>query len=92
MPTLGPGPDQAVIAKAQDLTAGRESRLEKIEAIADFTQRIKYASIQLGVGRGGGYQPSPAGDTLQKAYGDCKDKVNLMRSLLAAVASSPFRW
>ena len=78
-------PDQAVIAKAQDLTAGKESQLEKIEAIADFSQRIKYASIQLGVGRGGGYQPSPAGDTLQKAYGDCKDKVNLMRSLLAAV-------
>ena len=78
-------PDQAVIAKAQDLTAGKASQLEKIEAIADFSQRIKYASIQLGVGRGGGYQPSPAGETLQKAYGDCKDKVNLMRSLLAAV-------
>ncbi len=78
-------PDRAVIAKAQDLTAGKASQLEKIEAIADFSQRIKYASIQLGVGRGGGYQPSPAGETLQKAYGDCKDKVNLMRSLLAAV-------
>ena len=78
-------PDKAVIAKAQELTAGKASRLEKIEAIADFSQRIKYASIQLGVGRGGGYQPSPAGETLQNAYGDCKDKVNLMRSLLAAV-------
>ncbi len=83
-------PDKAVIAKAQDLTAGKESQLEKIEAIADFSQRIKYASIQLGVGRGGGYQPSPAGETLQKAYGDCKDKVNLMRSLLAAVGIESF--
>ena len=78
-------PDKAVIAKAQALTAGKESQLEKIEAIAEFSQRIKYASIQLGVGGGGGYQPSPAGETLQNAYGDCKDKVNLMRSLLAAV-------
>ena len=83
-------PDKAVITKAQDLTAGKESQLEKIEAIADFSQRIKYASIQLGVGRGGGYQPSPAGETLQKAYGDCKDKVNLMRSLLAAVGIESF--
>lgn len=83
-------PDGTVIAKAQDLTVGKGSQLEKIEAIADFTQRIKYASIQLGVGRGGGYQPSPAGETLQKAYGDCKDKVNLMRSLLAAVGIESF--
>lgn len=78
-------PDKDVITKAQALTAGKESQLEKIEAIADFSQRIKYASIQLGVAGGGGYQPSPAGETLQNAYGDCKDKVNLMRSLLAAV-------
>ena len=84
-------PDQAVIAKAQELTAGKESQLEKIEAIADFSQRIKYASIQLGVGRGGGYQPSPAGETLQKAYGDCKDKVNLMRSLLAAIGIESYQ-
>ncbi len=83
-------PDKAVIAKAQALTAGKKSQLEKIEAIADFSQRIKYASIQLGVGRGGGYQPSPAGETLQNAYGDCKDKVNLMRSLLAAVGIESF--
>ena len=83
-------PDKAVIAKAQDLTVGKASQLEKIEAIADFSQRIKYASIQLGAGRGGGYQPSPAGETLQKAYGDCKDKVNLMRSLLAAVGIESF--
>ena len=83
-------PDKAVIAKAQELTAGKQSRLEKIEAIADFSQRIKYASIQLGVGRGGGYQPSPAGETLQKAYGDCKDKVNLMRSLLSVVGIESF--
>ena len=83
-------PDQAVMAEAQALTAGKESQLEKIEAIADFSQRIKYASIQLGVGRGGGYQPSPAGETLQNAYGDCKDKVNLMRSLLAAVGIESF--
>ncbi len=78
-------PDSVVITKAQDLTEGKESEFEKIRAIADFTQRIRYASIQMGIGRGGGYQPSPAPETLQKAYGDCKDKVNLMRSLLAAV-------
>ena len=48
-------------------------------------QRIQYISIQTGLGRGGGYKPHLASDVLQKNYGDCKDKANLMRALLASV-------
>ena len=78
-------PDDSVTAKAQELTDGKESELERIQAIANFAQRIKYASIQIGLGRGGGFIPHAAPEILEKAYGDCKDKVNLMRSMLSAV-------
>jgi len=45
-------------------------------------QRLQYISIDIGVGKGNGYRPHPAAQVLAKAYGDCKDKANLMRSML----------
>ena len=67
------------------LTANAKTELERIQAIGWFVQRVKYVSIQTGVGRGGGYRPHPAADVLVKEYGDCKDKATLMRALLKAV-------
>jgi transglutaminase-like putative cysteine protease len=77
-------PNAAVAAKAQALIAGAKTELERIRAIARFVQETKYVSIQIGLGRGGGYRPKPAGDVLVKEYGDCKDKATLMRALLRA--------
>jgi hypothetical protein len=48
-------------------------------------QHVQYVSIQTGIGRGGGYQPHAAPLVLERNYGDCKDKANLMRAMLAAV-------
>jgi len=76
--------NESVAAKARELTAASGSELDRIRAIGSYVQGIKYVSIQTGVGRGGGYQPHPAPEVLSKSYGDCKDKANLMRSLLAA--------
>ena len=78
-------PDQTVTIKTQELTNTEESEFERIKAVAEFTQRIKYGSIQIGVGRGGGYIPHAAPEVLAKGYGDCKDKVTLMRSMLSTV-------
>ena len=78
-------PDRSVTTKAKNLVDGKESDFERIKAIAEFAQGIKYVSIQIGVGRGGGYKPHTASSVLEKAYGDCKDKVNLMRSMLSTV-------
>ncbi|HSQ60426.1 MAG TPA: DUF3857 domain-containing protein [Acidobacteriota bacterium] len=80
---LGP-PDDRVRAKAAALTAGLAGPEEKVRAIAGFAQSVNYVSIQMGIGRGGGYVPRPAGAVLARAYGDCKDKANLMRGLLEA--------
>ena len=75
----------ALTAKARELTTGATSELERIAAIGRYVQQVQYISIQTGLDRGGGYTPHKAADVLAKNYGDCKDKANLMRALLAAV-------
>ena len=78
-------PDETVAAKARALTVNSKSELDKIRAIARFIQSLQYISIDIGLGRGNGYRPRPATMVLAKAYGDCKDKANLMRSMLKTV-------
>lgn len=68
--------------KALELTASENTALRRVSAIARFVQDIRYASISMGLESGGGYRPRPALEVLNKAYGDCKDKVNLMRAML----------
>ena len=75
----------ALAAKARELTTGATTELGRIAAIGRFVQQVQYISIQTGLERGGGYTPHKAADVLAKNYGDCKDKANLMRALLAAV-------
>lgn len=77
--------DDTLAAKARDLTANSKTELERIQSIARFVQNLQYISIDIGVGRGNGYRPRPAAQVLAKAYGDCKDKANLMRTLLKAI-------
>jgi hypothetical protein len=82
--------DPALTAKARELTAGATSELERIRAIGAYVQRVQYISIQIGVGRGGGYRPRPAAQVFARNLGDCKDKANLMRAMLAAVGIRSF--
>lgn len=72
-------------AKALELTANAKTEFEKIQAIGRYVQRVQYISIQTGLGRGGGYKPRLATEVFEKAYGDCKDKANLMRAMLKVV-------
>lgn len=78
-------PDESVAAKARELTANAKTELDRIKAIARFVQGLQYISIDIGVGRGNGYRPHAAAQVLAKSYGDCKDKANLMRSMLRAI-------
>jgi hypothetical protein len=78
-------PDEAVAAKARDLTMNSKTELDRIKAIARFVQSLQYISVDIGVGRGNGYRPHLASQVLAKAYGDCKDKANLMRTMLKAI-------
>jgi hypothetical protein len=83
-------PDAAVTARAQALTAGAASEMERIRAIAVYVQNLRYVSIQMGLGRGGGFRPHAASWVFAKGYGDCKDKANLMRAMLRAIGISSY--
>ncbi len=78
-------PDESIAAKARELTANSKTELDRIKAIGRFVQNLQYISIDIGIGRGNGYRPHAASQVLAKAYGDCKDKANLMRSMLKAI-------
>ena len=75
----------ALSTRARELTTSAGTDLERIRAIGAYVQQVQYISIQTGLGRGGGYKPHAAAEVLEKNYGDCKDKANLMRALLAAL-------
>jgi tetratricopeptide (TPR) repeat protein len=75
-------PSLEVRAKAEELTRGFNTDLDKTEALYDFVARnFRYVSLSLGVGR---YQPHASSDVLHNQYGDCKDKHTLLASLLEA--------
>jgi len=66
--------------KVTELTAGQSALVPKMQALARYVQReVRYVAIELGIG---GWQPHPAAEVFAHRYGDCKDKVTLMRSML----------
>jgi len=82
--------DDALAAKARDLTANAKTELERIQAIAHYVQQIRYFAVSIGAEKGGGYVPHRATDVFAKSYGDCKDKANLMRAMLSVVKIPAF--
>src|SRR5437879_1471890 len=76
-------PSPEVRTKAQELTKGLNSDLEKTEALYDYVAKnFRYVSLSLGVGR---YQPHAASEVLHDQYGDCKDKHTLLASLSESI-------
>jgi hypothetical protein len=70
------------------LTAGKTTQLQKMQAIAGFLQHnIRYVEIQLGIG---GWQPHSAPDVFAHRYGDCKDKVALMLTMLHEIGMDSY--
>jgi len=75
-------PNEAIVAKAAELTKDEPTDLEKVQALYDFVAKnFRYVSLSFGLGR---YQPHAAAEVLANQYGDCKDKHTLLASLLAA--------
>jgi hypothetical protein len=62
------------------LVTGKNSELEKVEAIYDWVQNnIKYIAIEDGLG---GFVPRNATKVFKRRYGDCKDMSNLLKCML----------
>jgi hypothetical protein len=76
---------EPIAAKSRELTASAKTEYEKIRALGQYAQNVTYISISIDTLRGGGYRPHTASDVFTKNYGDCKDKANLMRTMLKSV-------
>ena len=73
-------PSAQIQQKVTELTASLTDPVAKMRALTDFMQRqIRYVEIGVGIG---GYQPHPAAEVFAHQYGDCKDKVTLLSSML----------
>lgn len=69
--------------KVSELTAPQATILGKVRALAGFVQTdVRYVAIELGIG---GLQPHSAADAFAHRYGDCKDKVTLLSSMLKEI-------
>src|SRR5208282_2993265 len=74
--------------KALELTAKGATWLDKVRSLASYVQgNIRYVAIEIGIG---GYQPHAAGDIYANKYGDCKDKVTLLSTMLAEIGVKSF--
>jgi hypothetical protein len=74
-----------------ETTSDAMSEIEKVEQLYYWVQKnIKYIAFEDGMG---GFIPRKADEVLNKRYGDCKDKTNLLHSLLKqAGIPSYFTW
>ena len=77
--------NEPMAAKARELTVSAKNEFERIQAVGRYAQSVNYISIQIDLGKGGGYRPHLAADVFAKNYGDCKDKANLMRAMLKSL-------
>ena len=69
--------------KVAELTASIPTVLGKVQALAGFVQSdIRYVAIELGIG---GNQPHFAAEVFGHRYGDCKDKANLLITMLKEI-------
>jgi transglutaminase-like putative cysteine protease len=75
-------PDDKIKKLAHSLTAGITDRKEQARKLYEWVNlNIRYVATYIGAG---GYVPHHAADVLRNRYGDCKDHVVLLESLLAA--------
>ncbi|MCD4748596.1 MAG: transglutaminase family protein [Thermoanaerobaculales bacterium] len=59
------------------------SAREKVLALADYARlKVRYEAVEIGVG---GWVPTPAHEVLTRGWGDCKDKSELLKALLAGI-------
>jgi hypothetical protein len=76
----GEKPETEIASQVESLLAGKADDLAKIEALYTYVSRqIRYVAIEIGIG---GYQPHLTADVYKNKYGDCKDKANLLISML----------
>ncbi|WP_245583708.1 DUF3857 domain-containing protein [Salinimicrobium xinjiangense] len=73
--------DRELVNLVAEITAGKETELEKVRAIYYWTQKnIKYIAFEYALG---GFIPREANEVFQKKYGDCKDNSSILHKMLS---------
>lgn len=79
----GEKPETEIASQVDTLAKNQSDTLSKIDALYTYVSRqIRYVAIEIGVG---GYQPHLPADVYKNKYGDCKDKANLLISMLGKI-------
>lgn len=69
-------------AKADEITQGKSTAIEKVKAIYYWVQdNVRYIAFEDGLA---GFKPEKAQEVLRRKYGDCKGMANLTKELLKA--------
>jgi hypothetical protein len=68
-----------ISARAAELTKGAGTDREKLVALYNYVTGLRYVAIPLGVNS---FRPHAAANVLKNQFGDCKDKANLLNTLL----------
>ena len=71
-----------IAAKAKELTKDATAEREKLMALYNYVTSLRYVAVPLGVNS---YRPHAAASVFQNQFGDCKDKANLLNTLLHAI-------
>jgi PAS domain-containing protein len=75
--------EATVRAQARSLVSGVEDPRQRLETLLAFLrQDVRYVAVEVGIG---GFRPTPAAETLERRWGDCKDKSLLLIDLLHEV-------
>jgi hypothetical protein len=76
-------PETDIASRVDTLSEGQGDVLAKMDALYTYVSRqIRYVEVAIGIA---GYQPHPAADVYKNQYGDCKDKANLLISMLGKI-------
>lgn len=78
----------ALQQKVQELAPPTIPMFERIKALARFAQHeVRYAAIEVGIG---GFRPHQATQIFEHRYGDCKDKANILATMLGQIGVNAF--
>lgn len=73
-------PNQELVTLVHEITADKNTDLEKVKAIYYWTQQnIKYIAFEYALG---GFIPRESNEVFRKKYGDCKDNSSILYRML----------
>jgi hypothetical protein len=73
-------PNKELVALVEEITADKNTDLEKVKAIYYWTQQnIKYIAFEYALG---GFVPRESNEVFRKKYGDCKDNSSILYRML----------